>query len=251
MLVEIGGIVDEGQRPGDVDEAELRDEAHGAADGGGEGVKRGVGGGEGAVYAIGKVPVGGLVIAAFPGDAVFPAEFGIGFLDAPPLHAAELFDIYAVDGSLGKAVEEHAPCDLIARFLVSPGAGVDACHGVVMVRRDAEGVEAQAVLAEPEQRAVALGGGFDGGVGDRGAGAEDERGDGGDGQAGDEAVGSDPFDGGIVHLDAAVFQVDGRPAVLGGREGIEGRAFEDGHGEREGRLGDTKRRRQIKRDHAR
>jgi len=234
MFVEIGGIVNEGEGAGLVNEAELGDEAHGAADGGSERIEGGVRGGKGAVDAVGEVPVAGFVVAPFPGDAVLEAEAGVGFFHTPALHATELFDGNTMDGGLGKALEEHPAGDLVLGTLVCPGGGVDAGHGVVVIRRDAEGVEAQAVLAEPEEGAIALGGGLDGGVGDGGAGAEDEGGDGGDGEAGDQTVGADPFDGGVIDFDAAFFEVDGRPAVLGGSEGVEWGAFEDGHGESAG-----------------
>ena len=98
-----------------------------------------------------------------------------------------------------------------------------------MVRCDAEGVEAEAVLAEPEEGAVALGGGFDGGMGDGGAGAEDEGGNGGDGEPGDQAVRGDPLDGRVIDFDTTVFQINGSPAVFGRGEGIEWWAFENRH----------------------
>ena len=66
-------------------------------------------------------------------------------------------------------------------------------------------------------------------MGDGGAGTEDEGGKGCDGKAGDEAVGANPFDRGIIHLYAAVFRIDGSPAILGGSEGVKRGTFEDGN----------------------
>ena len=57
VFLEVGGIVDERECAGLVDEAELGDEAHGAAYGRCEGIVGGCGCGEGAVDIIGDVPV--------------------------------------------------------------------------------------------------------------------------------------------------------------------------------------------------
>jgi hypothetical protein len=53
---------------------------------------------------------------------------------------------------------------------------------------------------------------------------------GGDRYGTDEAVGGDPLDRGVVHLDAAVFEIEGSPAILGWSEGFQWRALEDRHG---------------------
>ena len=98
-----------------------------------------------------------------------------------------------------------------------------------MIRGDTESVKPQAVLAQPEQRAVALCGSLYRRMGDGGAGTEDESRNGGYRQAGDQAVAADPFDRRIVHFKAAVFQIDGRPAIFGGSKAVERRAFEDRH----------------------
>jgi hypothetical protein len=99
----------------------------------------------------------------------------------------------------------------------------------VMVRRDPEGIETQPILTKPEKRAITLGSGLDGSVGDAGAWAKDQRGKRRHRQAGDQAIGADPFDRGIIHLNAAVFEVNGSPPVFRGGKGIKGRAFENGH----------------------
>jgi len=106
---------------------------------------------------------------------------------------------------------------------------MDAGHGVVVVGCEAEGVESQTVLAEPKKRAIALGGGFDGGMGDGRAGAKDERRKGGDGYATDGAIGGEPLDGSIVYLDATVLQVKGSPSILGRGQGVERWTFKNGH----------------------
>ena len=66
----------------------LRDEAHGAADGGDQSIVRCCGCGECAVNIVGHVPVGRRVIAAFPGDAVLFAELLVDLFNASAFHAA-------------------------------------------------------------------------------------------------------------------------------------------------------------------
>lgn len=101
VFVEVGGVVNEWECPSLVDKAELGDEAHGAADGGGEGVVGGGSGGQGAVDVVGDAPIRGVVVAAFPSDAEFAAEVFVGLLDAAAFHAAKLGDRDTAGGHTG------------------------------------------------------------------------------------------------------------------------------------------------------
>ena len=45
-----------------------------------------------------------------------------------------------------------------------------------------------------------------------------------------QAIGADPFHAGIVDFQAAMLEVERRPAVLGGGQGFERRTFKESHG---------------------
>ena len=108
---------------------------------------------------------------------------------------------------------------------------MDTGHGVVVIGSDAEGIETQAVFAEPEEWAVALGCGLYRCMGDCGSRAKNDGGNGSHWQRADEAICRDPLDGGVIHLHPAVLEINGSPAILGWSEGFQRWAFKDGHKE--------------------
>ena len=182
------------------------------------------------VDAVGHLPVLAVVIAAFPGDSVLQAELGIQRPHSQTFHPAQFLHGFAFHLHSGETHEEHGAGDLSAATFVGPGLGVEAGHVVGVIRRKAERVKAERLLTGPAHRRVALSAGLDRRVRHRGAGAEDERGNRGHGNAAEQAVGPDPFHAGIIDLQAAMFEIERSPAVLGGGEGFERRAFKEGHG---------------------
>ncbi len=206
-FVEVGDVVDEGELFAGVDEAEAGAVAAGDDGGVAEAVEEGVGGGEGAVDGVGVAPTVAVVVTAVPGYAIFFAGLGVGLANANAFETPDLRqgEVWGEGG--GEAVAVHVDDDLL------PFGGAADEFGLVEQAlgfagfAETLGIEASGILACPENGAAVVGEGFDGGVGDGGAGAEHEEGEVGDGDVG-AAVFLDEFDGLLAFVEDGVFDVE-------------------------------------------
>src|ERR1019366_20998 len=169
VLIEVSHIVDEGQRAAVVDESQRRQVTERANDGSAQCVEAGVGSGQRAIDVVGEIPVGFVVVASFPSDAVPLAELGVPGAHAQTLHAAQFGDGIRLHIHAGEPLDEHAAGDLGVFFLFGPSGGVFAGHQVVVVWWDAKRVEPHPVLADPADGRIGIRAGFHCRVRHRGA----------------------------------------------------------------------------------
>jgi len=211
-FVQVANIVDKGEGFAGVDESEGGGVADGVDGCLTDGVEAAIGNGEGFVDGGGVVPVVRVVVAPGPFDAGFLAPLLVEGSDPDAFVSTNLLQGEVVAEGFGEAEEVHPADDGEALDGVCPeGCLVDQALGVVGSATSV-GVEAHQVFADPLHLADVVGEGFDGGVGDAGAGTQEE---GGNGGAGDEefVVLFEDGDRPVVLFDAAMLEIEKTDAI--------------------------------------